>query len=93
MVRISPLSSMTMPDPSRSAPRLLTVRPSGLMVVLRRTTAESISSSDMLWALAGRLTKVRPATTNIAVAERARRPNGSSPGMGWLRRATQRPRI
>src|ERR1700751_4321889 len=41
---------MTMPDPSRSRPRPWTVRPSGVMWVLTRTTAETSSSTRAVWA-------------------------------------------
>src|ERR1043165_4896874 len=44
MVRISPSSSMTTPEPSRAPPSDCTVCPSGAMVVLICTTAETISS-------------------------------------------------
>src|SRR5689334_12720993 len=44
MVSTSPLSSMTMPEPSRSRPRFLIEVASGLITVLTCTTAETNSS-------------------------------------------------
>src|SRR5215469_15429283 len=46
MVRMRPSLSITMALPSRSRPSVSMVRPSGLMVVLRWTTAERIWSSE-----------------------------------------------
>src|SRR3990167_3180228 len=53
MVSTRPLPSITMPEPSRSRPRFCTVRPSGLMKVLMRTTAETRSSTEVVCAGAG----------------------------------------
>src|SRR5713101_5320442 len=52
MVSTSPSLSMTIPDPSRSRPKPATVRPSGLMWVLIRTTAETSSSTQASCAAA-----------------------------------------
>src|SRR5215469_3444313 len=60
---------MTMPDPSRSRPRPGTVRPSGLMWVLTRTTAETSSSTRAFCATtADALTSA----TTVVVASIAR---------------------
>src|SRR5450432_3937975 len=52
MVRINPLLSITMAEPSRSRPMLLVVRPSGLMKVFTCTTPESSPVKAADWAFA-----------------------------------------
>jgi len=71
MVSTRPSEPMTMPEPSRSNPRLATVRPSGLMCVLMRTTAAVRSSSDVGWA--GAATALAVCTTAASAIRRAMR--------------------
>ena len=85
MVTMRPLSSMTTPEPSRSRPRFSTVRPSGAMKVLIRTTEETRSSSeDFCWAEAG-----PPAgTANAAATSKLSQPETAAARMNApIRRA------
>ena len=67
MVSTSPSEPMTMPEPSRSIPRFCTVRPSGLMNALTRTTAAARSSTETAWAWA-EATLAKRASIAISVA-------------------------
>ena len=73
MVSTRPSEPMTMPEPSRSVPRFWTVRPSGLMKALMRTTAAARSSivvAGWAWAATGLMSSAR-AAISAAHAPRA----------------------
>src|ERR1700692_1630581 len=78
MVRMRPLLSITMAEPSRSRPRLWAVRPFGLMKVFICTTPESSSASAGDWARATEAVTAAAANASSATRRAFRGPRAGT---------------